>query len=472
MSAAGIAAVNTVVATDTDLVAAVRLGDDLAFEELYRRYYPRVAAFVRGYVRDSGRSEDVTQEAFMSALRRLRQTDAPINFKPWLFEIARNAAIDQYRRNVRTDEVSIEADGGFAPAEASRLVRPRGPDSSMLDKERLDHLRGALAELSETHHRIIVMRELEGLSYREIGKRMELTPAAVESTLFRARRKLQHEYALLDTGRRCQLIGAVIGRLAEGLDSDRDRRRLDRHARRCSSCRCRARQLGVEPILPRRSLVARAAALLPLPAFARRRFDGDAAGSVTASAQHAAPIGAIGAPTVEMGAAVAGKVVAVVAAVALVGGGGATLGGAGPLDLGGDGKQAIETQRGRSTAPRTPALERDASAYPRRLQGSKARPGPKAPRGSDQAPPRVTRPAAPSKPKPEPTDGLGALPPVLLNEAGANPPADEPTPIEEPASSQLPIEPPAVSPGASAPPATSPAGAITPQGMAAAVGMD
>ena len=106
MSAAGIAAVNTVVATDTDLVTAVRDGEDAAFEELYRRYYPRIAAFVRGYLHDGGRAEDVTQEAFMSALRRLRQTDSDINFKPWIFEIARNAAIDQFRRNGRADDQS------------------------------------------------------------------------------------------------------------------------------------------------------------------------------------------------------------------------------------------------------------------------------------------------------------------------------------------------------------------------------
>ncbi len=225
----------------------------------------------------------------MSALRRMRQTDADINFKPWIFEIARNAAIDQYRRNGRTDEVSIDIEGGFAPSDVSRVVRPRGPDSSMLDKERLDHLRGALDELSDTHHRIIVMRELEGLSYREIGEKMELTPAAVESTLFRARRKLEHEYSQLDTGRRCQLMGAVIGRLAEGLESDRDRRRLDRHARRCSSCRRRSRQLGVEPILPRRPIAARAAAFLPLPACSRAALGARGPG---AQPQHAAaPIG-------------------------------------------------------------------------------------------------------------------------------------------------------------------------------------
>ena len=410
----------------------------------------------------------------MSALRRVRQTDAPINFKPWLFEIARNAAIDQYRRNLRADEVSIDIEGGFAAADVSRVVRPRGPDSSVLDKERLDHLRGALDELSETHHRIIVMRELEGLSYREIGERMELTPAAVESTLFRARRKLQHEYVQLDTGRRCQLIGAVIGRLAEGLESERDRRRLDRHARRCSSCRYRARRLGVEPILGRRSIAARAAALLPLPAFARRRFDGDATGSVTAGAQHAAaPIGAIGAPTVEMGAAMAGKAVAVVAAVALVGGGGATLGGAGPLDLGGDAQQAIEKPRGGSAAPRTlaPALRRDAFAVPRRTQGPQPRSG-KALRGSDQAPPKTTKPAAPAKPKSQSTGGLGGLAPGLLNQERENPSAEDTTPFAEPEPTQVRIELPAVQPGGSSSPIAAPAGGITPQGMVAAVDLE
>ena len=68
--------------TDADLVAAVCAGDDAAFEELYRRYQKRIAAFVCGMLRDEARCEDVAQEAFMSALRRMRETDAEINFKP------------------------------------------------------------------------------------------------------------------------------------------------------------------------------------------------------------------------------------------------------------------------------------------------------------------------------------------------------------------------------------------------------
>ncbi len=220
---------------------------------------------------------------------------------------------------------------------------PGGPDNSLLARERLDHLCGALDELSDTHHRIIVMRELEGLSYREIGERMELSPGAVESALFRARRRLQHEYSQLETGRRCTLIGTVIARLAEGMESDRDRRRLDRHARRCSNCRRRARELGVEPMLSRRGIAARVAALLPLPAFLRRRpFDGWSADvqSATAGAHGTAgPLAAAAGPVgVETAAAAGSKAAAVIATVAIAAGGGATLGGAGPLALPGQSK--------------------------------------------------------------------------------------------------------------------------------------
>ena len=62
---------------------------------------------------DAARCEDVAQEAFMSALRRMRATDAEINFKPWIYQIARNAAIDSYRRNSHAVEVSMDADDGL-----------------------------------------------------------------------------------------------------------------------------------------------------------------------------------------------------------------------------------------------------------------------------------------------------------------------------------------------------------------------
>ena len=97
------------------LVADVRLGDDRSFEELYTRYRRRIAAYVQGMVGDAQRAEDITQEVFISALRRMRETDRPIAFKPWIYEIAKNACIDQFRRSRRAEEVSFDADDGLAP---------------------------------------------------------------------------------------------------------------------------------------------------------------------------------------------------------------------------------------------------------------------------------------------------------------------------------------------------------------------
>jgi RNA polymerase sigma factor (sigma-70 family) len=315
-------------ATDCALVAAVRAGEDAAFEELYRRYSRRISTFVYRFVRDEGRAEDVTQEAFLSALRRMRQTDSEIAFRPWIYEIARNAAIDLHRRTSRAEEVSINGDAPLHPGDRSRLVGSAAPENALVDKERLENLQGALDELSDTHHRILVLRELEGRSYREIGESMDLTAPAVESTLFRARRRLEKEYSELDTGRRCASMRSVIAQLAEGVDLPRERRKLERHAVRCSACRKRARELGIEPLSAVR-IASRAAALLPLPALLRRRGP-----RVTDAGSRLADGGALAqaaGPALEGTGALVAKAGVLLAAAVLAGGGGATLGGVGPL---------------------------------------------------------------------------------------------------------------------------------------------
>lgn len=183
--------------SDGRLIAAVRRGEDAAFEVLYRRYHDRVMRFIRGRVGDHARAEDVAQEVFLSALRRLRATDSEIAFRPWIFEIAKNAAIDSFRRTSRAEEVSIHAHETMRPTDQMRLVGGAHgrPENALLGKERLEHLTGAFGGLSENHHRVLVLREFEGLSYREIATKMEMTRPAVESALFRARRRLEQEYA-------------------------------------------------------------------------------------------------------------------------------------------------------------------------------------------------------------------------------------------------------------------------------------
>ena len=258
-------------ATDIAWWRAVRRGDDRAFEALYQRYHRRIHAYVLGMVKDHGRAEDVTQEVFVSALRRMRATERPIAFKPWIYEIAKNACIDAFRRSKRAEEVSYDADDALAPADHSRLVGAGPtPDAAVAAKHDLESLCGAFGGLSETHHEILVLRELEGLSYAEIGRRMGMSRPAVESTLFRARRRLTEEYDDIVSGARCLRIQAIIQIAAQSRLGARDTRRLARHLAHCQPCRREALEAGLDRSLiarpPVRERVAtRVAALLPVP---------------------------------------------------------------------------------------------------------------------------------------------------------------------------------------------------------------
>jgi RNA polymerase sigma factor (sigma-70 family) len=235
-------------------------------------------------VKDHARAEDLTQDVFVSALRRMRDTDRPIAFKPWIYEIAKNACIDQFRRSRRAEEVSYDADEGLGAADYGRLVSADArPEDRLESKQSLDHLRGAFGGLSEAHHQILVMRELEGLSYREIGERLGMTRPSVESTLFRARRRLTEEYEELVSGARCQRIQAIISGAADADLGARDNRRLARHVSHCQPCRRQARVAGLEiPVTADHPVRQRIAVLFPLPLFLRRRWAGDGGGDASA----------------------------------------------------------------------------------------------------------------------------------------------------------------------------------------------
>ncbi len=273
--------------TDCELVAEVRRGRDRAFELLYERYHRRIAAHIYGMVGDHGRAEEIAQDVFMSALRRMRGTDRPIAFKPWIYEIAKNACIDQFRRARRTHEVSYDADEGLAARDHGRLVAVEpAPDVAVDQKIAIDHLRGAFGGLSQTHHEILVMRELEGLSYREIGERLGLSRPSVESTLFRARRRLGEEYEELVSGERCVRIQGIIATVGAGAPGARDQRRLAVHLSHCQPCRRHARVAGLDgaALVAPRGVGKKIAAFIPLPAFLRKRWPADEV--VPAAANH------------------------------------------------------------------------------------------------------------------------------------------------------------------------------------------
>src|ERR1700727_2510012 len=130
--------------SEQELVSAIRAGDDRAFEELYAQYRERIFAFILSKVHDHGRAEDIAQEVFMSALRRLRGANQAIAFKPWIYEIAKNACIAEFRRGSRAREVPLESDGEFVvDRQKSALAAVPTPAAAVESKQRLDDLRGA-----------------------------------------------------------------------------------------------------------------------------------------------------------------------------------------------------------------------------------------------------------------------------------------------------------------------------------------
>lgn len=306
--------------TEADLVGAVRGGDESAFAELYSRYGGPILGYVGGILGDQERAEDVTQDVFVSALRAMRSSERAIAFKPWIYEIARNACIDEFRRRQRSREVSADGDQAVADRRDQVTAAP-SPDAHLERRQQLDNLRGAFGGLTKKQHRVLMLRELEGCSYEQIAQKTGMSVPKVESTLFRARRRLGYEYDEIASGRRCEQVHHVIDNggeealLALGL---RERRRFARHISHCQPCRRQVRLAGIDDSALRiPGLAEKLAGLLPLPlAPWRRIFGGGRVARTVRSICRATPFGDPGA------AASAGQtaVVVVVAAMAVGGG--------------------------------------------------------------------------------------------------------------------------------------------------------
>jgi RNA polymerase sigma factor (sigma-70 family) len=254
----------------------------------------------------------------------MRETERPIAFKPWIYEIAKNACIDQFRRTRRAEEISYDADERMAPADLGRLADTGPvPEVAAEHKQELDNLVGAFGGLSRSHHDILVLRELEGLTYRQIGERMGLSRPSVESTLFRARRRLGEEYDDLTTGRRCERVRSAIAALGDEPLGVRDRGRVSRHLAHCQPCRRHAVREGVPAeLFERPSTRTRVAALLPFPVLLRPHTGGgssaDSAGTATSHLPAIANVAASGDPAALWSKAAAAGLTIMVAAGASV----------------------------------------------------------------------------------------------------------------------------------------------------------
>ena len=272
-------------ASDERLVARAQAGSSEAFAVLFRRYRPAIGRYAGRMLGDDARAEDIVQEVFLSALRSIDTLDRPAGFKPWLYRIAHNICVDHVRRSGRAQEISMDVNVLPASEEIRLFRHAPSTHSAVSQREDFRNLREAFGGLPPAQSEVLVMRELEGLSYDEIAARMGVSRASVESMLFRARQGLRVEYGQIATGERCLRLRPVMARMAEGMGGLRDRRTLARHVRGCRSCRRDAYAMGLEgkalesPATGLRGGLSRVAALLPLPWLIHRRADETSAAS-------------------------------------------------------------------------------------------------------------------------------------------------------------------------------------------------
>jgi len=162
-----------------------RLTRDTSFERLYRRHRRDVYGAVLRDVRNPDEAEDVTQIAFMNAFRAIRRGEEPDKPRAWLVTIARNVVRRRYQALARRpQEVALDREV------AADLADVNGPTAG--------EIAAAIRRLPPNQRAVILLREIQGRSYAEIAEELELSLAAVETLIFRARRSLSEELQRAD----------------------------------------------------------------------------------------------------------------------------------------------------------------------------------------------------------------------------------------------------------------------------------
>lgn len=178
--------------SERDLLRRSLGGDTRAFDEIVTSHRTRIFALVYQILRNEDDALDLTQETFIRAWRSLGKFDGRHPVATWLHRIATNAAIDLIRRKQNHPQCEIN-DRMMAVDPASRTTPSMGeiPGSSLDRRDLQNRLDSALASLSPEHRAVIVLREVEELSYEEIAARTRASMGTVMSRLFYARKHLQ-----------------------------------------------------------------------------------------------------------------------------------------------------------------------------------------------------------------------------------------------------------------------------------------
>jgi len=174
-------------ANDSELVRRARQGNDAAFHELVDRHAGHLFGLAFSLTGNAADAEEVVQETFLGALRGLRAFKGRSSVKTWLIRILVKQASRCHRSRRARETVSLD---DLSEASTTVLKKPQAAPSTRELDIRMDLL-ATLETLSAEHRQVIVLRELQGMSYQEMAGVLGIPRGTVESRLFRARRELK-----------------------------------------------------------------------------------------------------------------------------------------------------------------------------------------------------------------------------------------------------------------------------------------
>jgi len=177
---------------DHESVQMVVEGRQEAYKLLVERYQGRVFRVAYGLMRNREDAREVCQEAFIKAYRNLPNFRRDSSFYTWIYRITVNLGIDQKRKAYRSRETDLD-EARLTPEQAHHTgPRPMpGPSQSLVRKQLAGRIGEAIASLPEDQRQVIILREVQGLSYKEIAETTGIAEGTVMSRLFYARKKLQ-----------------------------------------------------------------------------------------------------------------------------------------------------------------------------------------------------------------------------------------------------------------------------------------
>ena len=184
--------------SEKKIIEKVLGGDANAFEELVLKYEKTVYNLALRMVGDRDDAFDMTQEAFIKAYGSLSSFRGDSKFSVWIYRIATNVCLDFLRSKSRKQQVSLTVSDDDEDAQLDIPDPKADPEQQLIKKISMQSVEEGLKTLPDKQRQILVMRELGGMSYAEIGKALSIEEGTVKSRIFRARKRLCT--FLLDSG--------------------------------------------------------------------------------------------------------------------------------------------------------------------------------------------------------------------------------------------------------------------------------